>query len=228
MAISGGFWISLTFLSVIVFGTALYGLIFHRRTWLKLPKKRSASAVGAGAAVAAFFVSVVAVGITHPIPAEPAHVVGTVAPAATHAPKITPTPTPVVTTKEVSTTSPIPFTTSTVDDPNLPKGTTNITTVGADGVLTTTFEVTLTDGVETGRKQLSQVVTTQPITQITTVGTYVAPANPPAPPANSGSGGTSDIHRGEFCPKDMHGQTVGGLTCKPVVSASGRTYWRWE
>ena len=51
-AVSGGFWSMVTVIAVVVLGTALYGLVFHRRTWLRLPKKRSAAAIGMGIALA--------------------------------------------------------------------------------------------------------------------------------------------------------------------------------
>lgn len=112
----------------------------------------------------------------------------TSAPAAHHAAHAravtpTPTPSPVVTTKLVQQTAPIPFGTTTIDDAARVKGTSAVTTKGVDGVRTTTYRVTYTNGVETGRTQVSQVVTTAPVTQVTTVGTYVAPAPAPAPAA---------------------------------------------
>ncbi|WP_199701263.1 G5 domain-containing protein [Jiangella rhizosphaerae] len=43
---------------------------------------------------------------------------------------------------------------------------------------TLTYEVTLTDGVETGRSLVSDEVTTAPVDEVTSVGTY----EPPPPP----------------------------------------------
>ncbi|RIQ26301.1 hypothetical protein DY240_10575 [Jiangella rhizosphaerae] len=54
----------------------------------------------------------------------------------------------------------------------------DVTTAGVEGVRTLTYEVTLTDGVETGRSLVSDEVTTAPVDEVTSVGTY----EPPPPP----------------------------------------------
>ena len=94
----------------------------------------------------------------------------------------TPTPTVLVETKTVTVDEPIPFQATTVDDPNSDVGTSAVTTVGRDGVKTSTFQVTLRDGVETGRTLVSEKVTTAPVDQVTSVGSR-QPAPPPPPPA---------------------------------------------
>jgi hypothetical protein len=83
---------------------------------------------------------------------------------------------PVVTTKAEATTTPIAFTKETVEDGNLAKGTTQLRRAGVDGVKTSTFTVTLTDGTETKRELAKEEVTTAPISEVTAIGTYVAPA----------------------------------------------------
>ncbi|MBG6238459.1 hypothetical protein IWX78_001431 [Mycetocola sp. CAN_C7] len=98
----------------------------------------------------------------------------------------TPTPTPVVTEEEVRESLAIPFTSRTVDDPNMDVGTSGITTTGVDGKKTIIYVVTYIDGAETERSVLREEVNVQPIAQITSVGTkqpYVAPP-PPAPKSN--------------------------------------------
>jgi len=81
---------------------------------------------------------------------------------------------PVVTTKTETETQPIAFEKQTVESDTLAAGQTQITTTGVDGVKTITHTITLTDGVETGRTS-AEAITTTPITEVTTVGTYVAP-----------------------------------------------------
>jgi hypothetical protein len=83
---------------------------------------------------------------------------------------------PKVETTTVTETSPIAFSEKTVNDSSLAKGTSKVKTAGVDGVKTLTYEVTLTDGVETGRKVVSDVVTTKPVDQVTAVGTKAQPA----------------------------------------------------
>jgi resuscitation-promoting factor RpfB len=65
----------------------------------------------------------------------------------------------------------VPFPTKRVSDPNLAKGTTKVTTRGVAGVRTLTYEVTFTNGVQTARKLVRQVVTKKPVTQVVHVGT---------------------------------------------------------
>ncbi|GAA3339053.1 hypothetical protein GCM10017714_12940 [Curtobacterium pusillum] len=115
--------------------------------------------------------------------ARPAAVVAS-AESATPRTTPTPTPTPVVVVSEVTEDSTIAFERTTVDDPALPKGQTRITTAGVPGVLTTTWRVTTTDGTETGRVQVGKEVTRAPVTEVTALGSYVAPAAPaPVPQA---------------------------------------------
>jgi hypothetical protein len=78
---------------------------------------------------------------------------------------------PKVERRIVTQTQSIPFGNRTVSDASLPKGTTKVLTRGVPGVKTFTFEVTLTNGVETSRKLLSQAVTRAPVTQVVAVGT---------------------------------------------------------
>lgn len=86
---------------------------------------------------------------------------------------------PVTTYADVQETEPIPFEKTSRDDASLDVGTTKITTPGVDGVRTKTFHVTYVDGKETARTESKNEVTTQPVAEVTSVGTrvpYVAPA----------------------------------------------------
>lgn len=93
---------------------------------------------------------------------------------------------PVITTKQVSETHPVAFTTVTKDDATLSAGQTKVTQEGKDGVETFVYTVTYTDGIESHRALASQSVTTQPTQKIIANGTYVAPAS-----SSSGSGYTN-------------------------------------
>lgn len=83
--------------------------------------------------------------------------------------------TPVITHKTDVQTSSIPFESTTQYDSTKASGTSAVTTIGVNGLQTKTYDVTLTDGVETSRSMVSDVTTTAPVTQVTTAGTYVAP-----------------------------------------------------
>jgi len=78
---------------------------------------------------------------------------------------------PVVTKKTVTVTKSIGFSTRTVKDPDLAKGRTEVRTKGVAGVRTLSYEVTLTDGKETKRTLLENVVTRKPVTKVVAVGT---------------------------------------------------------
>jgi hypothetical protein len=81
---------------------------------------------------------------------------------------------PVIEARTVTETAAIPFEHRTVNDPSLAAGTTEVRTRGVAGVKTLTYEVTFTNGVQTGKKLLTEVVTTAPITQVTANGTKQA------------------------------------------------------
>lgn len=80
-------------------------------------------------------------------------------------------PAPVVTVEIVTVTEPVPFDKVTVEDPGVAAGTSAVTTVGLNGVRTLTYDVTYTDGEETGRTLVGDEVTEQPVDEVTTVGT---------------------------------------------------------
>jgi hypothetical protein len=188
--VSGGFWSMMLMIALVVLVTAAYGWTTRRRTWLRLPAKRATAAAAFGIAFAVLLGSSSAYGAAHPEQQRPASLAAAVASAApsrsashTATPTPTPTPTPVVTTELVTEDAVIPYGSTTVDSATLAQGTDQVTTAGVNGVTTTTFEVTKTDGVETGRHQVKQEVTTPPTAQVTTHGTYVAPAPAPVAPA---------------------------------------------
>jgi hypothetical protein len=87
-------------------------------------------------------------------------------------------PSPVVEVKQVTATQPIPFSTRTVNDSSVAKGSQKVRTKGVAGVKTVTYEVTYTNGVETGRTVKSEKVTKKPVTQVVAVGTKTGNCDP--------------------------------------------------
>jgi uncharacterized protein YabE (DUF348 family) len=77
---------------------------------------------------------------------------------------------------EVTETTPIPHARKQTDDPDAVKGDETVTQKGVDGVQTTTYRVTTTDGAESGRQQLSSTVTKPPVDELVSVGTKARPA----------------------------------------------------
>lgn len=84
---------------------------------------------------------------------------------------------PVVTTKEETKTEEVAFQTKEVTNPDLPEGSRQVKTAGKKGVRTIVYTVTYTDGVETGRVEKSNTITTPAVDEIVEVGTkkVVAP-----------------------------------------------------
>lgn len=216
---SNGVWGTVMLVSLVVLVTAVYGVVFRRTTWLRLPRKRSAAAIGAGVALVVMIGSGSAFGATHPTPSEPVVAAAHTSTSRPHAfvaertptatpsrtPRPTPTPTPVVVTKTVTETISVPFASQTVQDASRAQGTSAVTTPGRAGVQTKTWRITTTDGVETGRTLVSDTVTTPPTAQVTSVGTYVAP---PPPPAQS------------TCTNGTYVNSAGTTVCRPEVANS--------
>ena len=83
----------------------------------------------------------------------------------------------VVTTKEETKTEELAFQTKEVTNPELPEGSRQVKTAGKKGVGTIVYTVTYTDGVETGRVEKSNTITTPAVDEIVEIGTkkVVAP-----------------------------------------------------
>jgi hypothetical protein len=92
---------------------------------------------------------------------------------------------PKIEKKTVEEAAVIPFTSMTQNDSSLASGKTVVSVTGVNGEKITTFEVTYTDGKETGRTQTSERVSVPAVNQITKIGTKVAVA--PKPVATSSS-----------------------------------------
>jgi hypothetical protein len=80
----------------------------------------------------------------------------------------------------------VAFERSTVEDATMAQGETRVTTTGKAGERTFTYRVTSIDGKETKRELVSDVITVEPVTEVTSVGTYVAPPPAPAPAQPAG------------------------------------------
>ncbi len=107
--------------------------------------------------------------------------------------------TPKVEVRALSTTEAIPFTSSTVDDSSLDQGTIQTRTKGVDGLLTHTYQVTYTDGVETSRSEPVDTVTTAAINEVIVHGTKA-----PAP----------------VCSNGTYVNSAGNTVCSPYSSQS--------
>ena len=83
---------------------------------------------------------------------------------------------PVITTKEETKTEEVDFQVKEVPNPALPEGVRNVTTSGKKGVRTIVYTVTYANGVETGRVEKSNTITTPAVDEVVEVGTKKATA----------------------------------------------------
>ena len=79
---------------------------------------------------------------------------------------------------EVSETTAVKAERVETPDPNAFKGEEKVTKPGVDGEQVTTYRVTVVDGVETGREELSTQVTREPVAEQVAVGSKARPAAP--------------------------------------------------
>lgn len=76
-----------------------------------------------------------------------------------------------VETKTEEKTESIPFQQTSLEDPSLSAGSTRVSVTGAKGVRTITYEVKYRNGEEISRQEVSNIITTDPVDQITLIGT---------------------------------------------------------
>lgn len=89
-------------------------------------------------------------------------------------------PKPVITTKDVTEVTDIPFPTENVDDNTLPKGERQTKQEGKMGKRTVVTRITYTDGKETKREVVSDT-RVEPVPRVILIGTYEAPEEPEIP-----------------------------------------------
>ncbi|MBZ2124581.1 G5 domain-containing protein, partial [Streptococcus gordonii] len=82
-----------------------------------------------------------------------------------------PKPQPEITTQDVTVKEPIPYGSSTVKNPALPKGTRNTKVQGVNGEKEVVYTITLTDGKETGRVKKSETVIKPAVDEVIEEGT---------------------------------------------------------
>jgi uncharacterized protein YabE (DUF348 family) len=86
---------------------------------------------------------------------------------------------------DVVETTPIPFQTVETEDPAAFEDDETVTQEGVDGQQSTTYRITVVDGVETAREQIATAVSVPPVDELVAVGTKPRPAA--AAPSGSGS-----------------------------------------
>lgn len=107
---------------------------------------------------------------------------------------------PVIVAKSVTQTQSVAYTSSIINDPSIPKGSTKITTGGINGTQAMIFMVTLTDGVQTSKDLISSSLTTPPVNKVTSIGTYVAPAAQSSPKSSQSNTDCDSNYSGACVP----------------------------
>jgi uncharacterized protein YabE (DUF348 family) len=77
-------------------------------------------------------------------------------------------------TKTETVTENIPTPVQTINDPGLAYGTSAVRQQGSPGQQTVTYQIAITNNVETGRTIIQKVVTKAPVTQVTVMGTSLS------------------------------------------------------
>jgi hypothetical protein len=109
------------------------------------------------------------------VPSAAAATVAASAPPASPSETSATTAAPVVQKRTVQETQKIAFKTRKVKDSSLTEGTTETRVRGVAGVRTLTYEITVTDGVQSGKRLIKSVVTKKPVTKVTVIGTRSEP-----------------------------------------------------
>ena len=109
----------------------------------------------------------------------------------------------------------IPFTKQTVDDGALAKGKTVLRTAGRDGSKTVTWLVRTKGGVEVSRTVSGEVITREPVPEVTAVGTKASTPTPtsapkPAPTTAASSGSCDPNYSGGCVPMAPDVDCAGG------------------
>jgi hypothetical protein len=181
-AAGGGFGAFLTTLGLTAVVVGIVALARNGIRWLSLRNRTAGGLAIAAGLVVVLLGGSASAAVDDRVPAADSRGLVDVEETSTSAPTQEPD---VIETEELTTTEAVPFERITVEDASILQGTTTVTTAGVDGVRTITWMVRYTDGVETDRRQVAAVVTTPPVSEVTSVGTMVPRAAAPAPPASS-------------------------------------------
>lgn len=217
----------------------IWGLISpsHLSKTARLPKPMARSHVGLAFGIAVFLLLIL-IGVTGPTQPKTVSVKTTSSKTSNASEPVQPT----ITTKTVTTTQPVAYTTKTEDSNSLDKGQTKTVQAGKDGSETLTYNVTYTNGRQTNKTLVSTVVTTQPIQEIVEDGTYAAPAPTPSSSSTASTPSTSTspssscyplsdegtcYEPGEYC-RDSDAGTTGVAGDGESITCENNDGLRWE
>lgn len=122
---------------------------------------------------------------------------------------------PKIETRTETHTTEIPYETITEQDNTLAKGTTRVVSEGEIGLREKVYHVTYTDGIETSRELVSDTVTKEPVKQIISEGTYIAPAPAPKSTPQPQSAPATQCTNGTYV------NSAGNSVCRPSETSNG-------
>jgi hypothetical protein len=103
--------------------------------------------------------------------------------------------------------------------------------VGQNGAKTLTYRLVYTNDKQTSKTLVSTVITTQPVSQLVDVGTYVPPAPVTPTPSSSSCHPLSDegncYNAGEYCRESDAGTTVIASNGESIICENNDGL-RWE
>lgn len=114
---------------------------------------------------------------------------------------------PQIQTKTETKTIAIPYETTYVDDANLAKGQTKVTTKGKNGTKVEYYDVTYEDGKEIDRKLSRTEIETPPTNEVIARGTYVAPQ--------------PKTQTTTACQNGSYVNSAGNTVCRPSATNTG-------
>lgn len=210
-ATTGGFW-GFVGWGLIWFGLCLvWSAVFKKTHWLRGLSRALVGGIAAAVLILGGSIGAVAAPSTAQNAASPhtSEATSSVSATAAKTRNTAPSPTPTVVTKTEQTTEPVGFGTQDVNDPTLSQGQTAVQTPGMNGVRTHTYQVTYINGVETGRTEISNQVTQQPVAQVVAHGTKVIPAPAPPQPVQAPA---------QNCPSGTYVNSAGNTICRPTAA----------
>ncbi|WP_085511510.1 G5 domain-containing protein [Plantibacter flavus] len=216
-AVGGAFWAMLALVALVAVVIGVVALVRGGVSSLGIRNRGIAAAV-IGAALCLVVVSGSANAAIHPVGPRPAALLSAPEGTSVAKPSATPSPTPTDVVTEVTEVVEIPFTVSEVQDPNIDVGQVVVTTTGVPGQQTNTYRVTTRAGVEITRELVAQLVSVQPVAQVTSVGTRQPAPPPPAPVADPAGGGCDPNYEGQCVPIASDVDCAGGSGNGPAYT----------
>lgn len=130
---------------------------------------------------------------------------------------------PVITTKKVTETKSVAYSTKKYNTNKLAKGKTRVDKQGKEGKREIVYEITYKDGKEISKKVISDKVTVKPVDKVIVVGTYVAPKKTVKTTTRSSSSYYYNPYSSYYssCPNGSYVNSYGNVVCRPSTRNNG-------